>query len=61
MKQEPSTTATFLSKEDIDALVGEALEIGSCNWDDYLSGNRWPEIRATPIYQKVIANVSTTD
>jgi hypothetical protein len=31
----------------------EALEIGSDNWDNYLSGNRWPELEASEKYQKL--------
>lgn len=39
--------------ELLEDVLDEALEIGACNWDNYLSGNRRPELEDSPKYKEL--------
>lgn len=47
--------------ELLDEVVTEALEVGSDNWDNYLSGNRWPTMRESARYQELRARLERLD
>jgi hypothetical protein len=52
--------STTLSKL-LEEVLNEALDIGSCNWDNYLEGNRWPELKDSPKYKELIFRLNVLE
>lgn len=47
-------------KEALEEAFSEALLVGAENWDNYMEPNRWPELKETHAYQRLMQMIENS-